>query len=233
MKESGTVFNKIKSGHLFDFIIPALIICIGLARCNKEEDPSINITNLQSIEQMYQRDTLIIEYSVNGNGLDSVCLFIDDKIWDTQIFPKKQFNFIPVGEGSLAIQLKLGAYFKSGLMKFSDVYSVNISNLITPPLYFSVTRFDDLPIFFVGEKLKITISSYPGAFSEFSQMKVFMNNDSLGIKTLPPFIFFSNEILFSKNTINVELKDRQNRIHHVKYDIDIPVNTPPTVNYYF
>lgn len=209
-------------------------ICLGLVECKKEEEPSIKITNLKSIEQIYERDTLKIEYNTSGSGLDSVCFFIDDKIVEIQKVPKNHFLYIPASEGSFGIQLKLGAYFKAGVVKFTDIYFVNISNLITPPLSFRVTRYDDLTTYFVGEKLSVTVSAITGDLTEFTQIKLYMNKDDLGTKTESPYTFISNEILTSENTINVELKDQNNRIHYVKQDLTVPVNTPPEIiNYYF
>jgi hypothetical protein len=215
-------------------IIYMAIICLGLAECKKEEEPSIKITNLQRIEQMFERDTLKIEYITSGSGLDSVCLIIDDKIKETQKNPHENFLYIPDEEGSFGIQLKLGAYYKSGVVKFSEIYYVNISNLITPPLSFSITRYDGLTSYFVGEKLSITVSAIMGDLTEFTQIKLFMNQDDLGTKTESPFTFITNEILTSENTINVELKDTNNRIHYVKQELIVPVNTPPeNINYFF
>jgi hypothetical protein len=209
-------------------------ICLGLAECKKEEEPSVKITNLHRIEEMFERDTLKIEYITSGSGLDSVCLFIDDKIKETRKVPGDHFLYIPTEEGSFGIELKLGAYFKSGTVKFSDIYFVNISNLYTPPLYLSITRYDGLTSYFVGEKLSITVSAITGDLTEFTQIKLYVNQDDLGTKTESPFTFISNEILTSENTVSVELKDLNNHIHYVKQELIVPVNTPPeNISYYF
>src|SRR5450759_1012004 len=116
-----TIFKRNKS-HLLYCLISVIIIYVGLAECKKEEEPTIKITNLKQIEQIFERDTFRIEYSATGSGLDSVCFFINDKIMETQKVPQKHFIYIPVGEGSFGIQLKLGAYFKSGIVKFTEIY---------------------------------------------------------------------------------------------------------------
>lgn len=212
----------------------SVFIVIGsiIISCKKEEKVEIQITNLTTITDWSEGDTLNIEYSFSGRGLDSICLVIDNNVIQTQVVPRNIFKYLPDRSGAYAFELFLIAYYNSGLIRTTKTYYVNISNLITPPLDFIVTRDDGLPTYFVGEKLVLTVVarfSTDTLRKEFKEITLYLNGDSLGTRKTPPYAFLTKEIRTEKNLVKVALKDKNNRIHHVDQQLDIPLNQSPAV----
>lgn len=232
MKTLDSIFRKNSANRFLYYILTIILMWFLVAGCKKEADPGIRITNLAQSQTVFESDTLRIQYHASTTGLDSVCLVINDVKQETQTAPLNFFNYIPTGEGSWLAQLRLDAYYKSGIVKSTEIYYINVSNLITPPLRYLVSRFDGLSNYFVGEKLSITIQAIEGDLKEFKKIKVYLNEIDLGTSIAAPYIFISEAVVKSENTINVELTDQSNRIHHVKMQMTVPVNTPPVVTYY-
>lgn len=232
--------NKLKvihlndSSHILRSFILLCIICTILVNCTKEVEPAIRVTNLKAITGIFERDTLKIEYNVSGKGLDSVCLFIGDSIRITDKTSQHYFLYVHPKPGGTSFQLKLGAYYKSGEIMFSDKYIINISTLYTPEMIFNIKRYDGLSSYFVGEKLSITVKprNTEEDMSAYTSMTFYLNGDNLGTVS-SPYTFLSNEIKTAENNVKIELKDKNNRIHIIQTELMIPVNVPPVVNLSF
>ena len=214
-------------------LLPFMIVIVSMIiSCKKEEKVEIQITNLIKVTNWIEGDTLNIEYSVSGKGVDSICLLIDNQVVQSQVAPKNIFKYLPDRAGAYSFELILIAYYNSGLIRTTDTYYVNVSNLITPPLDIFVTRHDGLPTYFVGEKLAVTVVarfSTDTLSKEFKQITFYLNGDSLGTRITPPYTFFTKEIETERNLVKVSLKDKNNRIHHVEQQLDIPRNQSPVI----
>lgn len=206
-----------------------------LPGCKKEEQPEIKILNLKSITDIYERDTLSVQYYVARENLDSVCLVIDGKIRKTQGPAESNITFIPESRGSYAFQLRLYAYYRSGVIIISQEYFVNVITLYTPALDFMISRDDGLPSFFIGERISITIKTRSASESldAFSRISVYLNDDLLGSKTEGPYSFISDTIQREQNKLTVRLTDKNNRVHYVENNLIIQANKPPSVTFEF
>lgn len=218
--------KKILSGCLM------LLTCLILVNCTKEyNSPTIKIADLDDHLYYYARDTIKIDYTINGSGFDSICLYVNDTIYKTQIDPRYVFNFIPERTGQY--QLKLIIFYNSNKNNESKTLSLQVYDLSNPDLRLVCTRIDGEKSFFVGEKLNIIVE--PQWFwinlYEIKQVTLFLNNENLGTRYLQPYSYETSNIINSENIVKLELIDTANHIYNIEMPLIIPFNTPPTIDF--
>lgn len=218
--------KKILSGCLI------LLTCFLLVNCTKEyNSPTIKIADLDDHHYYYARDTIKIDYTINGSGFDSICLYINDSIYKTQIDPKYVFNFIPERSGQY--QLKLKIFYNSNKNNESKTLSLQVYDLSNPDLRLVCTRIDGDKNFFVGEKLNIIVE--PQWFwinlYEIKQVTLFLNNENLGTRYLQPYSYETSNIINSENIVKLELIDTANHIYNIEMPLIVPFNTPPAIDF--
>lgn len=218
----------------FKVALPVFLILVFLTRCKKEENLDIHVLNLNTYTDLFERDTLKIQYDVSRKNLDSVCLLIDDRVCQKQNASESTINYVAESRG-YSFRFKLNAYYKTGSIRSSETYYVNVLTLMTPQLEYIIKRDDGYENYFVGEKLSITLKTkfaYQN-LDDFREVTLYLNEDSLGTRTAPPFTFITGTIITDLNKISVTLKDANNRLHYVTHEFGVFRNTPPELQLKF
>jgi len=218
--------NKITSGCLL------ILACILLFNCRKEDNsPSVRISDPDANHFYYARDTVKIDYTINGSGFDSICLYVNDSIYKTQINPEYVFDFIPESSGQY--QLKLKIFYYSNKNSESKTLSLEVYSLGNPDLRLVCTRIDGDKNCFVGEKLNITVEPQWSwmNLSNIKQVTLFLNNINLGIRYLQPYSYETPTIINSENIVKLVLVDTANHIYNIEMPLNIPFNTPPAIEF--
>lgn len=213
-----------------------LLIIIGSLStgCNKVAIYDIRITeDPVSGKSIYERDTIEINYVVTTDGLDSVCLYINDDLMATQIIPEKIFHHIPPSPGSF--KLKLVAFYESGISRTTAIFRLEVYDLIDPALRFAIKRDDGLNSYFIGEKLSITVEPKWDwmKISNFREVSLILNNINLGTRSQPQFTFVTGTITDADNQVQVVLRDSTNRVHFINSVMTVPVDSPPQLEFTF
>ncbi len=207
---------------------------ISLFNCEKEEsNPSIRISNLNIYKNYYVRDTIKINYIVNSKEFDSISLYVNDSIYKTQTNPENVFYFIPDSSGQYSLKLKI--FYNSNEINESKTIFLQVLNLKNPALKIDCTRIDGDKNYFVGEKLNIiVVPEWDWMNLGFiKKVTLFLNNENLGTKYLPPYSYETSIITNSENTVKLEIIDTANHIFLIDIPLHVPVNTPPNIEFGF
>jgi len=224
-------------------IILTLVTLISiLFSCKKEEIienlpkaqlPEISIINFDENKQYFQLDTISINYELNDFELDSICLFIQKKLIQTQIIPQNKFIFIADSAGSNKITL--AAFYNDTIQ---DIVEKNLQVYKTyndVSLLLNCSTTDGDKNYFVGEKLIIYVEPMYEIgwlqITKFKEITFYLNGIKLGTKYSLPFVFETGIISETDNTVKLEMVDKENHIYFEELQLKVPVNTPPVIKY--
>lgn len=126
----------------FYLIFSLLFICFFLFNCEKEKKTNFNenltivMEDLPFNQTYFAGDTIEIKYTVTVADIDSVCLFINGRLTQTQFIPKNMFSVAFDSAGGYEIDLK--AFFSNNYTASSSTHHVMIFNLANPEISFIV-----------------------------------------------------------------------------------------------
>ncbi|MDD2632656.1 MAG: hypothetical protein PHH42_09325 [Bacteroidales bacterium] len=223
----------------FYLIFSLLFICFFLFNCEKEKKTNFNenltivMEDLPFNQTYFAGDTIEIKYTVTVADIDSVCLFINGRLTQTQFIPKNMFSVAFDSAGGYEIDLK--AFFSNNYTASSSTHHVMIFNLANPEISLYCTRIDGDPNYFVGEKLEITIKrrwDYVN-MELFKEATMFLNDVELEKMSDLPFRFITDTIKTTINDVTIKLTDTLNYKYTINKVLEVPINTPPEIDFGF
>ncbi len=205
-----------------------LLITITVIISCKKDIIDVYIEVLPNSGPIFEQDTIQVRYTVHGANADSVSLFVNSTLIESQSMQNGIFFCKIDTAGYFTFNVRA---YKSGQLTESKPVSINISELKYPELRYQISRIDDEPTYFIGEQLKITVLprwEYMD-INDFKKVTLYYEDKALGTKTSPPFIFVTPIIEITENNLVIELTDENNRIHKIPYLLSVAYNTPPEI----
>jgi hypothetical protein len=215
-----------------NLIAACLIIITGVIwiGCQKDKKVpiTIEVTDVLMSNYLYIGDTIRISYQATEAGLDSVCLFLNDTLNQKRTQAIDEFTIVPTYIFNHRIWLV--AYYSSGEKSVSRHVEFTVSPHTFPMIYFNVKRHDGKQSYFVGEQLSINLYGKNGNNLEFvKQLRIFLNDEFLGVATQAPFSFETPIITLAENELKITIIDTADRSGVVYKALTVPHDTPPII----